>query len=462
MLSLFVILTIAYNTRLLVINNLILSNTEKKQPNIDQLEVTCLDLNITNNMSIVINQLCIKSTKVDIKINDMKIQWQYAPKTKITDVDIRLVDIKGKAHLFSNINTTSSNSQHNKYNQNLRQILSTTLKPYIKQITQLKLPKNININEIFYTPFTGNNVVSKEINKSYQQAVMPYSAELLTKDNIYSFSLQNNKKIEFFKAKFTPEKHSFIIELSSKLNLLKNFTDIHRLPITTLLQNNLRTNEINGNVELLIKHQAGAFSLQSHINELSINSPNGLGQSGAFTLSGSLNFNSHFMLVSEGNAKSKVADKNNTEIALNFIGENEVLLEYSQPHIISLLEDNHLSSEIITLVKDNPSQHIKLIVKGDGILSLNDQKGFLSHIEISAYNNQLIHQVKLDNITLSSATIVEKKPAESSSKKAIDNTKLIQEAQTFYPLEIEHFTIDSQLNLTSITKLTKAPFVFHL
>jgi len=456
-LTLFVILTIAYNARLLVINNLILPNVEKEQPNIEQIQITCLDINLTNDMSIVISQLCIESTIADIEINDMKIQWQYSPQMQITDIDIRLADIKGKAHLFSNVNTTPPSNQHTQNNQSLSQILSIALQPYVAQISQLKLPTRINITEIYYLPFTTKSIASKSKVITYQKPEAPYTAKLSTIDNIYSFSLQNNEKTEFFNAKLAQNKDSFTIELSNNLNLLKNFAVIHPLPITTLLQNDLIANEVNGNVELLIKYQAGVISLQSKINELLIDFPNGINQSSPFKLSGALNFNSHFTLISTEETKSKITDKNNTEITLDFVDKNEILLEYNQLLIINALENNQLPPAIISIVKDNPLKYLKFMTKGNGAITLNDLKGSISHIEISAHDNELIHQTKLDNITFALASAHNATNSVSNKKNKIQHIQ-----QMPYTLAVEHFVIDSQLNLASITKLTKAPVVFHL
>jgi hypothetical protein len=448
--TLLIILTVTYSARVALINYL-----AKAQLDLEQINITCLDINLARNISIVINKLCIESPKADIEVIDMEVQWQYSPIFQINDINTKLVSIKGTDHLFSNTTKTSQSNQLNKSSEDLSLLVSTTLRPYIEQIKQFKLPTKIDIAKVSYLPFTVNKK-STEFNKILiQQNEITYAASILAVNNTFSFSLRNADNIEFIKTNLTQKEKGFSITLSSKLNLLKKFATTHQLPITKELQNDLKSNEISGNVDLLIKYQADVFSLQSKVINISIESTNGIGQSGALNLSGTLNFNSNFTLMSKedakemtnkasNNAKSEIAGKYNSKIALEFIGKNEIFFKYSQPPIIKLLEKNQLSPTVISIVKDNPLKYIKLMVKGSGTLTLNDQKGYLSHIEISAYNNKLIHQVKLDNITI--------KTTKSSSK----------EKKTSYTKEVERFTIDSQLNSASITKLTTAPIVLHL
>lgn len=480
-----IILAITYSARVLVINKLIINNLAKTQLSLEQIKVTCLDISISSDISITINKLCIESPKADIELLDMEIQWHYSPKIQITSIDIRLADIKGRAHLFSNTNNISSSKPHNKKNQNLSQLLSTTLRPYTEQIKQFQLPMKINVAEIYYLPFTTKNQPDTPEKTIPQRHNPPYIAKLSIVDNIIFFLLKNAEGIEFFKAKLTQEEKGFSVNLSSKINLLKSLATAHQLPITKELQNNLTTHKISGDVDLLIKYQADVFNVQSEIIDISIAPHKGIGQNGAFKLAGTINFNSHFTLLpkkvatkvtkkTSNNVASKVVDKNNTKIALTFTGKNEILLEYGQPQLFTLLEESNLSPTIISIVKDNPLNHLKLKVQGNGTITLNDKKGYLSHVEISAHNDEIIHQVKIDNISFSlppqnktlndSTTNIiansSKFHTERTENKEQSSKESIQ--KTSYALAVEHFIIDGQLNLVSIAKLLTEPVAIHL
>lgn len=416
-------------------------------------------------MTIRVDKLCLQSPKADIEIVDMTIQWQYSPKIKITDIDVRLAYIKGTGHLFSNTNhIRQSNNQQNRKSQNFGQLLSTTLRPYIEQIKQFQLPIKLNISEISYLPFTIINKSKTSKKPAEQQHEMPYTANLSAANNTFSFSLLNTKKIEFIKAKLTKNKKDFSIALSSKLNLLKNFASTHQLPITTELQNTLNTNEISGNLDSLIVYQADSLSMLNHITDIEIDSDNlnfdkGIGRIGTFKILGALNFQSRLNLMTKGIAniaKSEIAEKNSAEITLTFTGENELSLEYDQPHLLAILAESEVSPVIISILKDNPLAYLTLKLQDNTTLALNNKKLYLSNIEISARGDERIHQAKLDNISL----------ALPDSNIAVTNEKGHDSEQTSNQsnstLTIESFIIDSQVKFADITKFTNGPVAFHL
>ena len=468
--ALFIILTITYSARVLVINNV-----AKSQLSLAQIKITCLDIGLTSNLAIIVDKVCLQSPKADIEIVDMTIQWQFFPRIKITEIDVRLAEIKGTEHLFSNINhIPQSSNEQSRNNPNISQLLSIILRPYTEKISQFQLPVKINIAEISYLPFTVINKLKVSKKLSLQLRKFPYTANLLAIDNSFSFSLQNVEKIDFLKAKLTKSKKGFSIALSSKLKQLKSFVSAHQLPIPAKLQSILTTNEISANIDTLIEYQTNSLSMQTKITDIVIDFDEGLGRLGSFKLLGVLNFQSRLNLMTKEdakNTKSERTDKSNAEMALTFIGQNELSLEYSQPHFFSMLEESEVSPAIISTLKDNPLAHIKLMPQDNTTLTLNNKKVNLSHIEISARGDERIHQVKLDNIafalplhniTLSDDAIgYSKNNTESNIEK--NDHKSEQSPQTMpYALTVERFIIESQLNLASLEKFTTEPVILHL
>ena len=85
-------------------------------------------------MAIIVDKLCLQSPKADVEITDIVAEWQFFPKFKITNIEIKRVKLKGTEHLFSNITTNNkSNKNHNDIHS-IHQLLSETIHPYIKQI----------------------------------------------------------------------------------------------------------------------------------------------------------------------------------------------------------------------------------------------------------------------------------------------------------------------------------------
>ncbi|MFT4723878.1 MAG: hypothetical protein ACI9YP_000274 [Colwellia sp.] len=418
--TLLIIFTITYSARVSVINYLV-----KTQFNSDKIALTCLNVSLTSNMAIRVNKACLQTPKANIQIVGMTIQWQLSPTLNITDIDIGLAEIKGTDHLFSKKDDAILNKEQE--NQNLSQLLSTSLQTYAQQIKQFNLPAKINVTKLSYSPFTLSNKTETK-----------YIANLSTLANNLSFTLTTSESVAFIEAKLTREKEGFSIAISSKLSLLKSFLSAHRLPITAALTNNLAASEITGDINTQIKYHANAISLQNQISNISIISENGIDNSGPFKLLGALNFDGRFDL-NPTETTLDISAKDKITVALTFVGKNEILVEYSQPQLLAKLTQTGLSPTMMSILKENPLTHVTIKPQGNARLTLNDSKGYLSHLEISVISGARPHQVKIDNITFALPT-----------------------PQTPYALAVEHFIIDSQLKLANIAKYTPAPIALHL
>jgi len=455
--ALFTIFIITYSARLFVIKNL-----AKEQLSLYQIKINCLDISLASNMTIVVDKLCLQTPKADIEIADMAIQWQYFPQVKIIDVDVKRANIKGTEQLFSHsIDIQKEHelgNEHRNNKQNYSQLLSATLPSYIKLIEQFQLPLKINIDEIYYFPFT---VKSNAETARLSQQKTSYVASLSADNNSFYFSLKTPDKVEFIKAELNKDKNinksngGFSITLSSQLKLLKTFVTLHQLPITAELQNVLNANEISGRIDTLITFQADSLSMQNQVTALTITSANGIANSGAFKLMADLNIDSRLPLLvnkTANSTESEKQNKNNQEIALTFSGNNVVSLQYSQPHFIAMLEQNQLSPTIITILEDNPLAQLTLKPSDNGTLILNNQQLKLSGLNINASGNKRAHQLKLDNITFDFA---------NSTKSHTENSETTSNPAT-NALTIESFIIDSQVKLANIAEFTAVPVALHL
>lgn len=466
LLSIFII---TYNARIAVIKNL-----AKKQLDLYQIKINCLDLSLSSNMTIMVDKLCLQSAKADIDIVDMAIQWQYFPQFKITNLDVKLASIKGTGHLLSDLEYNSEGNDQSKYN--ISQLMSVTLPPYLNTIEQFQLPIDFNVAKISYIPFSVKN---KSKNSQKGQAKSPYVGSLSAVNNRFYFSLQNANEIEFVKgklsraklnkAKLSNNKNSkgFSIELSSKLNLLKDFANEHQLPINAELQHLLGTSEISGNIDTLIEYQTDSFSMLSQIANLKMVSDKVIGRSGAFKLMADLSFEIQLPLTANqiiGNTKSEMSNKNNQEIPLTFVGQNAISLTYSQPNFITTLDKHQVPPAIISLMTDNPLEEVILKLKENATIILKNEQLNLSGIDIRAKGDNREHHVKLDNITLDFASNTEGHTENFPKSSAENNKKSTNQAndKIANKLTIESFAIDSQVKLSNIAKFTTVPVVLHL
>lgn len=434
--SLFIIFAVIvvgiYNARISIINSV-----AQNQFSLTPVKVTCFDLGLTSDLSIAVDNLCLQSPKADINIVDTVIQWHFSPKFNITNIDVNLVEINAEEHFFSNINQTSLNDKESTTGKSVSDLLSAALKSYVDQLDQFQLPLNMNVDQISYVPFTvqGQTTTANNITSEQEQSL--YIAQLSNLDNTLSFSLGNENNKAFLTLELTQELSGFSITFSSELEPLKTFVSEHRLPISTRLQHDLNAHEVTGNISSLIKYQADKLSMENHMTGFVLNSAIGIGDSGAFKLSGELNFNNQFDLDS-----NEVNSKNNEVLTLQFIDQNELLLEYQHVSLLALLERIEVSPIIMSVMKDNPISQLALKLQGDAVVNFNTSELELSYLEMNARNGEVTHQIVLNN-----------------SAVALANTEILN------AFTVDDFVIDSEINLISvpgIAKLTTTPINIHL
>jgi len=462
LLFLSIIFIVAYSARVLIINK-ILNKVAQTQLSLVSVNVNCLDVSLTTEMSLVIDKLCVQSPKADIEITDLVIQWQRQnynaeDSFKITNLDAKLVTVKSKEHLLSHNNTSSADDEKNQQQKSFNQLLSTNVATYAEQIQQVQhilLPMKLNITELLYYPYLtpattplSPNYTADRVNQSV------YTVNISTGNKSLSVLVKNSKNINLIDITLNQEKTGFSIDISSKLKRLKSFVSMHQLPISKTLQNDLNNNEISGEINTLIVYQADSLKIETELKDLFINSKNGIEQSGPFSLSGDLNFNSQlsFMPTSTKENTNSTDDELNTEINVQLIEKNEIILQYSPAHLFSILEISDVSPTIISILKDNAANKLTLKTNGSARLSLSDLKPGISHLytsnvqlsllDISAHCDDRVQQAIFENIMFSSA------PYNTSIKFSIDD-----------------FIIDSELNLNSvesIVNITTAPVELDL
>ena len=442
--AIFTIMAIIYSARISVIN----SFASEQLKSLD-IEINCLDISLTSNMSVLVDKLCFKSAKANIEILDMAVTWQYSSGINLTDIDISQVKIFGTAPLFVHNNHQPKNKQSK--NKTVSQALSSALRALIQQIKQFQLPIKINVAEIFYVPFTAKT--QAETPSRADQQTVTYTARLSALDNVFSFSLRDSEALEFITAKLSKSRNqqAFSIAFSSKMQQLQHFANVHQLPVTAELQNTLRAIDISGGINTLIEYQADSVNVKTKITDLLITSEDGIGDSGAFTLQGTLNFKSQLPLLPKdiiSTNKTKKSNEKDAELALTFIEKNFLSLEYSQAQLITMLEKSKISPTVISLIKDNPLTLLNVELPNNTRFAFNNEQLNLSDIEIIASGDQRVHQVKLNTVSLALA------PSHSKTKNSAN--------QLGDTLNIDHFVLDSQVKLAELSKLTTAPVTLHL
>ena len=448
MIACVVMLMIIYGGRLLVANNVLKSQLSRYP-----LEVKCLDISFTRSMNLVVDKLCLQTPKANIDIVNMTIKWQLLSDLNMTHIEIERVNITGTDHLFSNIEQTKK--INHKSDKTIRQLLSSILRPHIKQIKQLNVPIELTVAQVHYLPFM---VKSQQQSSLNSQFINTYVASLSAIDNTLSFSLKNSAQDEFINVELIKVKEQglagFSISLSSNLALLKTFADLHQLPITAELQKFIRESTVAGYVETQIASKSDLIRMNSDITDLVLTSQTSTEQYSPLQLSGDISVENKFHLM-EGNKNKRNNSKKDklnlkkSEILFTFIGENTLTISYEHQRILDALVENKLPPAAISIFKANPMSQLTITLKDNDTLKVTNDTVMLSGIQVSGNSDQNKHYAEVTNLLF-------------YYNKSNHQHREALAKQAGEILSIGNFIIDSKLNFSDLIKLTSDPIDIHL
>jgi len=417
-------------------------------------KITCLDFHFTTDLELAISYLCLQTPQADIKIEDMAITFSFAAEQKIKRIDIALITVKGTADLLTLFKSSP------KKNNPVR--LTAQLKTYLTQLEQLKLPFNIKVAALSYSPFSPEN--SGTINSSNGVKQTPYIGQFSVSENTLGFSLKDLQHSVLLSVDLSTNPHKkapLALKISGQLTPFKKFLFAHKLPLATATVNFLGSLNTSGEFYSLLNYQAGQLILDWQLKDFSLAAAQGIKASGPFELSGALNLHSKINLNTANLSKKNLnkADKalnRHAELEVEFQHNNNLQLQYSQPHLIDYSNNNALSPLLITLLKDNPVEQLTFQPKGKLAFNLNDQQLSLSSITIKAESAQQVHQLNLDNLAFNLKHYLNVDPSRHNNPVTEDPAK---ESPLLAQL---NFKLDSPLLLSSINNFTYAPVIVKL
>ncbi|MFT6691099.1 MAG: hypothetical protein ACJAXH_001621 [Colwellia sp.] len=418
------------------------------------IKITCLDFHLTTDLELAISHLCLQTPQADIHIEDMAITLALAAEKKIKHIDIALITVKGTTDLLTLLKSSP------KKNNPAR--LTAQLNSYLMQLEQLKLPFNVQVAALRYSPFSPEN--SGTINSSNGTKKTPYIGQFSVIENTLAFSLQDLQHGVLLSVDLSTNQHKkspLALKISGQLGPLKQFLFAHKLPLAPAIVNFLGSLNTSGEFYSLLNYQAGQLTLDGQLTDFSLATAQGIEASGPFKLIGSLNLHSKINLntVNLNTANLSKEDKalnRHAELTVEFRHNNSLQLQYNQPHLIDYSKNNALSPLLITLLEDNPVEQLTFQPKGKLALNLNNQQLSLSAIAIKAESAQQVHQLNLDNLAFNLKHYLNVDPSRNNNPVTEDPAK---ESPLLAQL---NFKLDSPLLLSSINNFTYAPVIVKL
>lgn len=413
------------------------------------IKITCLDFHLTTDLKLAISHLCLQTPQADINIEDMAITLALAAEQKIKHIDIALITVKGTTDLVSLLKSSP------KKNNPAR--LTAQLNSYLMQLEQLKLPFNVQVAALRYSPFLPEN--SGTINSSNGTKKTPYIGQFSVIENTLAFSLQDLQHGVLLSVDLSTNQHKkspLALKISGQLGPLKQFLFAHKLPLAPAIVNFLGSLNTSGEFYSLLNYQAGQLTLDGQLTDFSLATAQGIEASGPFKLIGSLNLHSKINLNTANLSKEDKALNRHAELTVEFRHNNSLQLQYNQPHLIDYSKNNALSPLLITLLEDNPVEQLTFQPKGKLALNLNNQQLSLSAIAIKAESAQQVHQLNLDNLAFNLKHYLNVDPSRNNNPVTEDPAK---ESPLLAQL---NFKLDSPLLLSSINNFTYAPVIVKL
>lgn len=407
----FTALAIAYSARINIINSF-----ANEQLNRYQIKISCLQVSLNSKLALVIDKLCLQHPKAELNIKQASLKWRYNAAIEITDIDIDKITISGSEHLFSRVETPIiSDKQTN--TSALTQQMATVLQPIFEQIRQLQAP-NININALTYMPFKSSGT--------------QYQGKFTLTNNKALLLLRNKANNDIAQVVLNKQQQNISLAVTSNIKLLKNLITSHQLPTTAEIEETIKNIQTSGTLNLKVNQQKNTLTFTNQLTELSVASNDAIANSGVFHLTGALGFTGTLPLEDSDNKKA---------LQLTFADKNSLSLIYQPNSLLTLLEKNQLSPAIITLLKNNPVDEIKLTLPSNSLFTLTNNNVSLSHFILSANSEHGIHHIKLSDI---------------NAELASNNTSL------FNHLAIKHFSLESPLKITEIKDFTTHPISLNL
>jgi hypothetical protein len=417
-------------------------------------KITCLDFHFTTNLELAISHLCLQTPQADINIEDMAITFALAAEQKIKRINIASITVKGTAGLLTLFKSSPK--------KNTPTRLTAELKTYLTQLEQLKLPFNIQVATLSYSPFSPENSSNGVIKT-------PYIGQFSVIENTLDFSLKDLQHSVLLSVDLSTNQHKkapLALKIFGQLSPLKQFLFAHKLPLAPAIVKFLSSLNTSGEFYSLLNYQAGQLTLDWQLKDFSLAATQGIKASGPFELSGALNLHSKINLntvnlntANLSNETLNKADKalnHHTEFEVEFQNNNSLQLKYSHPYLIDYSNNNALSPLLITLLKDNPVEQLTFQPKGKLAFNLNDQQLSLSGIAIKAKSAQQVHQLNLDNLAFNLKHYLNLDPSRHNNPVTEDPAK---ESPLLAQL---NFKLDSPLLLSSINNFTDAPVIVKL
>jgi hypothetical protein len=347
-------------------------------------QVTCLHLNINAQFDIDVNEMCISSPFVDIKADNIVIQWHNLFEPKIQLISVNTMKIKGNKVLLDNSAPQNSQSKNS--------FDLVAIQQYLRAIAQQESIPNINISKVSYQPFYLNKKHNIKTLTATAKEEHQYSGQLSVFDNVLDFSLKQPLNTNVLSGKLQITNTTIAAQLTTNLAPLIALVAIHQLKLPEDITDKVG---IDGTLKSEMKYKFNdkkpPLIVHHQLNNLSLKFDN------KSTKDGSSTFIRPFHVQGTLNWLTTLSKET---LVITFEQENKLAVNFEDDQLAKLASHHHLSPFLIQTLQDN--QVTKLVASPHGKITVDFAKNHtaIAAIDINANINDVNTNITLDDIVL--------------------------------------------------------------
>ena len=338
-------------------------------------QLSCIEFNFTPSLNLIISKVCIHSPKADIELENVSLQLKFSSTIPVSAIKIEAMSIKAKAKLLEQ---GAANQQA---------FDESSVKHFLAIIAQFTVPLPITIEKFTYLPFTQVDNTEKPV----------FYGQFIANKNNIKLTLKDLKQANILSVNLSSEGQGFTAQLNSDLAQVTQFLAVHQLELPATLDKNLM---ISGKFTTQLQWHKETLTATSQLNNVAIDSiirieksdiaksgkeKAGIAKSDLFNINGMLSWQTRITAAQ----------------ALFTIDEQSVVnTSFSEQKLREFLVRNNIAADVITVIKDNPSNGFVIKPWGRVQIDLAKQQVFIANVELTANNKENLLQATFTDTSL--------------------------------------------------------------
>ncbi|MCW8832049.1 MAG: YdbH domain-containing protein [Colwellia sp.] len=307
-------------------------------------QLNCIDFNLTSSLNIFVSKACLNTPQADIELTNANIQLSST--FQVSAINVEAMTINAKAKLLAKADAEQS------------PIEGDNLEHYLSKIAQFSLPLPIAIQSFTYLPFSQLNNPQKTV----------IYGQLDANESTINLALKDSEQRNIIAAELIPNGDSFTAKLNTDLSQLVPLLASHQLALPAKWSKSIT---LAGKFTTQLQWHEKTLTANSQLSHFSIDSAKGVEQSGPFNINGMLSWQT-----------SLTANK-----ALFTIDEQSLInTHFSDEKLLEFLTTKNTAADLISLIKDNPTNGVLITPKASIEIDFAKQQAFISRLKLASKN----------------------------------------------------------------------------